>query len=801
MTPPPRHEVPRSATQYTRLSSQHRDGSTTSSDIELTVRTGRHYYGDGSESSRNPRTRGAFRNIQNRPPIPQVFQSATSLPPTRPPLVPSIKVSSDQDTSGRKQTDGIQDGDISDAAARSSASGELEDGRDEQRRLLSSSEDIRCLGEQHLSIDDFQYNYLSTAAAIARGYPPLNYKPFTIETWFLTVTTVVFLACIGGIVAIIIFARSKGGNAFHISKTRNHVAYRYVPPAIGTLTTIWWRMIITTLARMTPYISLAAEYEGHHHSPHRLQRILQNDYAHTIFEPIDLTSVAASGHWMLFGCLVIQFIIMIVIVPLKAVFIQIVSDDTGWTVIVVRPVGYTLIAIYATLILVTLAVMWTLYNQDTGLKWDPAAIADQLALVQGSNVLNIFQGLEFALSKECTRQLKKRSPWYGEIKLGYWEHKQTQEIWHGLACIPPEQGTEDRANAFHDENQLRRIKQSNLQQYTIGNNDKVIPLDYNYQRVIDPERYRYFSAPFLLNDALLMTYAAVIITVLALIITGLIEKRIQHAFNSVFSTWVLDKTSQPIEIIDNWAEGFKYRFLPVFFTTLFSALWIRADVFYRWTEPFSRMDKGADAKSSILLDYTSYTPVFVTFKALMRCHWRVAMFSALALISTAPPIIATGVFISTPTDYGYSISIEPINFWACFSFLILYLICLPVVRPPPSYRLPRSVRTIADVLSYCYNSKLVDDLGTDGKPIFSPQEKDDERVHMKYRICLTKKMYHFGLYLGKDGKRHIGFDVGTRDEGDQPINVIKFNPGFGMRGLWRADWGFLRKPKVLNEEV
>jgi hypothetical protein len=301
-----------------------------------------------------------------------------------------------------------------------------------------------------------------------------------------------FLACIGGIAAIIIFARSKGGNGFHIRKTRNHVAYRYVPPAIGTLTTIWWRMIITTLARMTPYISLAAQHEGHRHSPHRLQRILQNDYAHAIFEPIDLTSVAASGHWMLFGCLVIQFIIMIVIVPLKAVFIQIVSDETGWTVIIVRPVGYTLIVIYGTLTLVTFAVMLTLYDQDTGLKWDPASIADQLALVQGSNIMGIFQGLEFALSKKCTEQLKKRSPWYGDIRLGYWKHKRTGAIWHGLACIPPPHGkliwqmlreltntrigSRARIDGVHDENQLRRIIQSNLQSFTIGNEDKGEPL-------------------------------------------------------------------------------------------------------------------------------------------------------------------------------------------------------------------------------------------------------------------------------------------------------------------------------------
>jgi hypothetical protein len=328
-----------------------------------------------------------------------------------------------------------------------------------------------------------------------------------------------------------------------------------------------------------------------------------------------------------------------------------------------------------------------------------------------------------------------------------------------------------------------------------------IPLDYDYDRVHSPETYRYYSAPFLLNDPLLALYAAVVTTVLGLTITGLVDERIQNAFNSIFSTWTLDKTSHPIEIIDNWAEGFRYRFLPVFFMTLFNALWLRADMFYRWTEPFSRMDRGSDAKNSILLDYTSCPPIIVTYKALTNLHWRVAMFSTLALISTAPPIIATGVFISTPTTYGYSISIEPINFWACFSFLIFYFICLGIVRPPPSYRLPRSVRTIADILSYCYASKLLDDLGPDGTPVFAPQAKDDERCHMKYRICLMKKKYQFGLYLGKDGKRHIGFDVKERDEGQQVVEVIKFDPGLGLRGFWPEGWGLVRKPQVRRVTV
>jgi hypothetical protein len=100
-------------------------------------------------------------------------------------------------------------------------------------------------------------------------------------------------------------------------------------------------------------------------------------------------------------------------------------------------------------------------------------------------------------------------------------------------------------------------------------------------------------------------------------------------------------------------------------------------------------------------------------------------------------------------------------------------------------------------LSYCYASRIFDDRGPDGKPIFSAQDIGDERIHLESRIHLAKKKYEFGLYLGKDGKRHMGFDVSTRnDENGKQVTVTRFDPGAGIRGLWyKMYW---RQPRVLR---
>jgi hypothetical protein len=154
----------------------------------------------------------------------------------------------------------------------------------------------------------------------------------------------------------------------------------------------------------------------------------------------------------------------------------------------------------------------------------------------------------------------------------------------------------------------------------------------------------------------------------------------------------------PIAQIEYFEESFKYRFLPVLFMTIFSNLWIYADRTFRILEPFHGMDHPAPARSNILLHYPSLLPLEVTIKAIKNYHWRVALFSMLSLLSAIPPIIATGIFVLTPTRSvdltnttgpGLSVSIEPANFWAMFVTVIFYLFVLPMARPTSGYRLPR----------------------------------------------------------------------------------------------------------------
>jgi hypothetical protein len=300
-----------------------------------------------------------------------------------------------------------------------------------------------------------------------------------------------------------------------------------------------------------------------------------------------------------------------------------------------------------------------------------------------------------------------------------------------------------------------------------------------------------------LQDLPLVLIASVLIIVIALTITGLAKHHIQNGYDHhIFSTFTIDENFVGL---DYFQEGFRYRFLPVLLMYAFNYIWSGADWYYRATEPYAGMNEAAPATRNLLLDYPSSHPVLATVKAFRNGHWRLAICLALSLASAAPPIVANGIFTITPSEAQLTVSIQKVSFWASFCIIVLYVFCLIVIRPPPKYRLPRRIISINEVFSYCYQSRLLDDIGVDGKPVFSVQDIGEGREHLEARIYLAKKEYQFGLYLGKDGRRHMGFDVASRDDGN--VQVTKFYGGCGFRNGWPKCTFFFKEPRVEKTSV
>jgi hypothetical protein len=273
---------------------------------------------------------------------------------------------------------------------------------------------------------------------VPRGYPTLDFKPIALRTWFLVTTMIFFFACLGSISAIVVLDHTSQAT-LHIHAQRGFLALRYLPGIIGTITLMWWRSIGAALFHITPYISMAGAKAQPSISSDRRRRSVLTTYQDFFFSTrySTIRLLVSEKNWLMLGIILLQIALALFVVPAKNVFIQLLPDNNGWIVSVSRIAAGFLITMYSLLIICTIYLVLWFQDRQTGLKWDAACIADQIALIQGSNILESFHGLEFATRGEARDALASIGSSRGVLRLGYWQHKKAQNtFWHGIAFLP-----------------------------------------------------------------------------------------------------------------------------------------------------------------------------------------------------------------------------------------------------------------------------------------------------------------------------------------------------------------------------
>ena len=136
--------------------------------------------------------------------------------------------------------------------------------------------------------------------------------------------------------------------------------------------------------------------------------------------------------------------------------------------------------------------------------------------------------------------------------------------------------------------------------------------------------------------------------------------------------------------------------------------------------------------------------------------------------------------------------------------LALYSILLPMAMPGAYRLLPRQLYSLADLMAMCHESKFMASPHLD----ISDRDRTPSKEHMEARLLLTDDRFLFGVYHGRDGQRHIGFDVAQEREPDfGPLknvgNSVEHIPpeGFASR-VQRTVTGMMeegrRKGKVMT---
>jgi Protein of unknown function (DUF3433) len=195
-------------------------------------------------------------------------------------------------------------------------------------------------------------------------------------------------------------------------------------------------------------------------------------------------------------------------------------------------------------------------------------------------------------------------------------------------------------------------------------------------------------------------------------------------------------------------------------STFFVVFWTVVDIFHRTTQAFACMDHSLPqiASKNLLLDYISLPPVVISIKAAMNGHWKVAYFSSLALAMNLFPIMAGTVFNTIKTGNGVAVRTSLRSLYGITIFSLVFCISIPFAWPLQTRRLPRNIVCLGDLVSFCYDSKLLTD--QDYASVFELNRPSDTKRHLECKVFLKGDKYEFLVRdQGEDGCWRAGFDV------------------------------------------
>ncbi|KAK0125656.1 hypothetical protein ONS96_009490 [Cadophora gregata f. sp. sojae] len=554
------------------------------------------------------------------------------------------------------------------------------------------------------------------------GLPPLEFKPFMLRPWFLYSSLAFNLLILGLMITLIFKPRFKVLNQW------GYFFVQIFPAVIGTITSSFLRGITLTLSRLTPFILCAAP------SGSTAGVSILREY----FPDPSLRDVVKTKNFTL-GFAWTLFILGNVILGFKASLLNTNVADGYREAIVATWALYPLIAIYSFVAVFMLVVIFRMKAAgSTGLRWDPVSLADHLILFRHSNFLRHFEGTDMATRGSMFEVLKDLP-----LKLGYWKRIEgnTTSYWHGFGLL------ENGISALEGQaqpNPIIKLSQESVQ------------------------KLRYRSTYTNMERVPMYIWTTIASILCGLFIAGLCTNMVK-GYNIPFSA--------------NLA-AFLFQFSLTFVVTLFTWFWEDLDLFTRSTQPFMYSDSPQPASENLLLDYNCALPYIVTYTALTNNHWKVARISALAPLQRLLPILVGGsISVVDNGDYTCTCTASLPIFIVIIVWLFAYIILIPYETLEAGYRrhLPRNYCSIADILSWTYASKLLNQ-----SELFDIDLLDEEKRgqwHFHAKLQLACKKYMFGLYKSTTRKDTfcMGIDDSTGTKSLSPPEVKEMSLLSGIR--------------------
>ncbi|KAI9927863.1 hypothetical protein ASPWEDRAFT_29255 [Aspergillus wentii DTO 134E9] len=569
-------------------------------------------------------------------------------------------------------------------------------------------------------------------------YPALDYVPVVLRPWALAALIFCCLLMIAGIVFCNVWSRRHSGLWYYDGQGGSqYFVFQFLPQILAAIITIWTFVVQAAIYRIMPFATMGSERPVDHvlqKLPILSQNFLLPDISHFRHgEP----AIGIS----LFAIWLSNFIS----IPLLSCLFQAkwydIDGQGTWQWASVLAVGWTLVAIYGLLVIGLLMLMLRFARTWSGLMWDPTSLADLISIIQRSNILHDFEYSEVV-------------PHVGEtldprvLRLGYWRLSNRDEIFYGVGEVD----APIRSPSLHRTEKTRGKQPHGLLRVSFD-----VEQHAGFSKEMDDhplysKSARYRWTPWFLRDTWVVLWSVIVSALfIAFVLASFIHDAIKGGFPPRLPT--LPSTGAFS------SSNFLYSFIPALIGNVLFLLWQPVDVYFRGLQPFVELSapNGAPAERSLLLSYPARLPFEVTVLAILNKHYKVAWISLMSVVSVAIPILAGGVFIALwyPSHQDIRIAALMPAFYTLVAFCALYMVSFLCIWPRRCRYLPHDISTVVDQISFLYQSPLLSD-----KLLREPRSKTDlvTRLIMAPPGERDYPMYGFGIYIGRDGKEHLGID-------------------------------------------
>jgi Protein of unknown function (DUF3433) len=547
------------------------------------------------------------------------------------------------------------------------------------------------------------------------------------------------------IIAALVFCnvwclRNNGLYDYDGTGTSIYFIFQFMPQLLGVIIVVWIFVLQAAVYRIIPFASMA--------SRSFLDRVLQDmPIRPANFVVPDLRHFGC-GEPVIGTCLILFWISYFTVPLLSCIFQTEFFDVDGiqqWRWTSVQAVVWVLVALYALVIAASVLLMLRFRRSQSALMWDPVSLADLVPLFRKSNIIADLD------RSEITGSMRAHIP-PKPLRLGYWTTSRNSQIFYTIG--------EANAPARRLSNEKGVLNEKHLSGFDSQN------FDVEYQRYSNAESFtrnihspffRYRWTPWFLRDSAVVAWiVAALVLYLAFLVVSFVNQAVARGFLPRIPTLTDSRGFS--------ASNFLFSFLPALLGMVLFLAWQPIDTYFRAIQPFANLSdpQGATAERSLLLAYPSCFPIQITLLALLNRDYNAAWISFVSLSSVAIPVLAGGIFTALFFDQSeVRIAATMPAYYTLCVFLAVYAFSFLVIWPKRKRYLPHSIDTLADYLSFLYQSPLlVDEVFRDlrskrdlvSRLGLAGREREMEGGEK------TRPRYAFGIYVGRDGREHLGID-------------------------------------------